>query len=464
MIYPSKVGEKGDSLLKKYDVIIVGSGPGGYTSAIRAAQLGKKVAIVEKEKTGGSCLNVGCIPSKTLLNFGKMLEDMRKVKRWGIKTDNIIIDFEESMQRKDEVVQTLAAGIESLLKKNKIAFYQGEAKVKDDLTVIIGDQKLKGKDILLATGSKPFIPPIKGLEAIDFMTTDTFFNIKELPKSLSIIGGGVISVELATAMAALGTKVTIIEVARDILLTEDADARNVVKKHLIKQGIDIFTDATITEVKQGKVLLENEIITFDKLLVATGRKPVVKLAKDLKLKMDENKQFVKVNHLYETSRRHVYAVGDLVGGYQLAHAATAEGLVAVNAMSGETNKQVSQSDIPRCVYTFPEISSIGLSEDQAKDAGYDVKVVKSPFEGNGKAIADGETDGFVKIISETKYQEILGAVVVGANATELISSIAGVKYAEGTVTELAHTIWPHPTMSETIWESASALFGQAIHM
>src|SRR5699024_2371103 len=180
--------------------------------------------------------------------------------------------------------------------------------------------------------------------------------------------------------------------------------------------------------------------------------------------MDENKQFVKVNHLYETSRRHVYAVGDLVGGYQLAHAATAEGLVAVNAMSGETNKQVSQSDIPRCVYTFPEISSIGLSEDQAKDAGYDVKVVKSPFEGNGKAIADGETDGFVKIISETKYQEILGAVVVGANATELISSIAGVKYAEGTVTELAHTIWPHPTMSETIWESASALFGQAIHM
>lgn len=450
--------------MKKYDVIIVGSGPGGYTSAIRAAQLGKKVAIVEKEKIGGSCLNVGCIPSKTLLNFGKILEDMKKVKQWGIKTDNIIIDFEELMQRKDEVVQTLSAGIESLLKKNKIAFYQGEAKITDDLIVIIGDQKLKGKDILLATGSKPFIPPIKGLETIDFMTTDTFFNIKELPKSLSIIGGGVISVELATVMAALGTKVTIIEVAKDILLTEDPDARQVVKKHLKRQGIDVFTNANITEVKQGKVLLVNENITFNKLLIATGRKAVVDLAKDLKLEMDDKNQFVKVNPSYETSRRHVYAVGDLVGGYQLAHAATAEGLVAVHAMNGETNKQVIQSDIPRCVYTFPEVASIGLSEEQAKDAGYDVKVVKSPFGGNGKAIADGETDGFVKIISETKYQEILGAVVVGTNATELISSIAGVKYAEGTVTELAHSIWPHPTMSETIWESANALFGKAIHM
>lgn len=450
--------------MKKYDVIIVGSGPGGYTSAIRAAQLGKKVAIVEKEKIGGSCLNVGCIPSKTLLNFGKMLEDMKKVKQWGIKTDNIIIDFEKLMQRKDEVVQTLAAGIESLLKKNKIAFYQGEAKITDDLIVIIGDQKLKGKDILLATGSKPFIPPIKGLEKIDFMTTDTFFNIKELPKSLSIIGGGVISVELATVMAALGTKVTIIEVAKDILLTEDPDARQVVKKHLKRQGIDVFTNVNITEVKQGKVLLVNENITFDKLLIATGRKAVVDLAKDLKLEMDEKNQFIKVNPSYETSRRHVYAVGDLVGGYQLAHAATAEGLVAVHAMNGETNKQVIQSDIPRCVYTFPEVASIGLSEEQAKDAGYDVKVVKSPFGGNGKAIADGETDGFVKIISETKYQEILGAVVVGTNATELISSITGVKHAEGTVTELAHSIWPHPTMSETIWESANALFGKAIHM
>jgi dihydrolipoamide dehydrogenase len=449
--------------LKGYDLIVIGSGPGGYTSAIRAAQLGKDVAIVEKQKIGGSCLNVGCIPSKTLLKFGAMAENIKKANSWGIKTNDIAIDFGALMKRKNDVVQTLTMGVDALLKKNKVTFYEGEAEVKDDLTVTIGDEKIKGKNILLATGSKPSVPPIKGLDRTSFLTTDTFFNMEALPDSLCIIGGGVISVELATAMAALQTKVTIVEVADDILSTEDADARKIVKKGLEKQGIAIYTSAKITEVKKQKVVLEDKDIHFNTLLVAAGRRPVTKLAKDLHLEMDNSKKFVAVNDKYETSKRNIYAIGDLIGGYQLAHAASAEGLTAVHAMFKGNQQQVRQTDIPRCVYTFPEIASVGLSEKEAQKAGYDVQVSQSHLKGNGKAIVEGDTNGFIKIITETKYQEILGAVAVGQHATELIGGITGVKHAEGTVTELAHTIWAHPTISETIDESANALFGLAIH-
>lgn len=456
--------KKGDGQLKKYDVIVIGAGPGGYASAIRAAQLGKNVAIVEKDRTGGTCLNVGCIPSKALLHFGKTMETFKKAQQWGFKTSSISVDFEQLMGQKNNVVKTLTSGIDFLLKKNKVTFYQGEAEIADDLIVKIGDKKIKGNDILLATGSKPFVPKIKGLEATDFMTTDTFFNMKNQPDTLCIIGGGVISVELATAMAALGTKVTIIEIANDILLTEDPEARKTVKDQMIKQGIEIFSGAEINEVKQGKILLaRDKVVSFDALLVATGRKPVVKLAQDMNLAMDESNRFVKVNHFYETSHSHVYAVGDLIGGYQLAHAAIAEGIAAVQAMDG-VKKHVNQTEIPRCVYTFPEIASIGMDETTAKEAGYDVQISYSNLSSNGKALADDEAIGFLKIISEKKYQEILGAVVVGDNATELIGSIAGVKHAEGTVTELANTIWPHPTMSEIIGEGANALYDQAIHM
>src|SRR5699024_4035677 len=241
--------------------------------------------------------------------------------------------------------------------------------------------------------------------------------------------------------AALEVKVTIVEVANDILLTEDEDARHVVKKHLQQQKIDIITKADIKEVQRNKVKLANTDIGFDQLLIATGRKPVTNIAKDLGLKMDDSNTFIKVDKTFETNKHHVYAIGDVIGGYQLAHAASAEG-----------------------IYVAHKLATIGLSEKAAKEAGYNVKVTHSPLSSNGKALATGSVDGFVKIITETKYNEILGAVVVAENATELIGSINGVKFAEGTVTELANAIWAHPTVSEAIGESAEALYNQAIHM
>ncbi|WP_053360858.1 dihydrolipoyl dehydrogenase [Bacillus sp. FJAT-27251] len=449
--------------MKEFDLVVIGAGPGGYVPAIRAAQLGKSVAIVEKKKLGGTCLNVGCIPSKALLKHSELVEEIQKANRWGIHTGEISIDFSKLMARKDQVVKTLAGGVEHLLKKNQIQVYQGEASVAEDLTVTVGAEKLRGKDLLLATGSRPFIPPIKGLDQVNYVTTDTFFDLKELPGTMAIIGGGVISVELAVAMAPLGTDVTIIEVAPDILLTEDEDARKIIKRHLKKKNIKTITLAEIQEVRDGKVLLPDKEIPFDTLLVATGRQPNLEVAADLNLKMDEGDKFVAVNELYETSKKHVYAVGDLIGGYQLAHAASAEGLIAVHAMNGERPQHLDQTDIPRCVYTHPEIASFGLSEEQAKKAHYDVEVTITPLAGNAKAIAEGEREGFVKIISDKNYGEILGAVIVGAKATELIGGILAMKHSEGTMNELASLVHAHPAISEAIGENANALFKQAIH-
>ncbi len=450
--------------MQNFDLIVIGAGPGGYVAAIRAAQLGNTVAIVEREKIGGTCLNVGCIPSKTLLKHGEMVEDIKKANDWGIHTGGLFIDFPKLMRRKDQVIQTLTGGVDYLLKKNNITLFQGTASLDKERVVTIAGEKIKGRDILLATGSRPFVPPIKGLEEVDYITTDSFFDLKELPESLVIIGGGVIAVELAFAMAPLGTKVTIIEVADNILLTEDPDARKIIQDQLRKKNIETITKAEIQEVKKDQVVLANREIAYNKLLVATGRLPNLEVANALQLEMDNANKFVAVNDRYETSQKHIYAVGDLVGGYQLAHAASAEGLVAVHAMNGEMPDPLDQTAIARCVYTLPEIASFGLSEEQAKKAGYDVAVTKSLLAGNGKAIAMGETEGFVKIIADTNYGEILGAVIVGTGATELIGELLAVKHAEGTMNELASFVRAHPSVSEAIGESANALSRQAIHM
>lgn len=449
--------------MKHFDLIVIGAGPGGYVAAIRAAQKGKKVAIIEKSSLGGTCLNVGCIPSKTFLRHSEWVENIEIANHNGISAEVKYIDYGKLVERKEKVVGTLVNGIEYLLQKNNITIIKGEATVQENLVVMVNHQEFKSKDLILATGSTPFVPPIKGLDQVPYHTTDSFFDIKEQPKDLVIIGGGVIGVELAFAMAPLGTKVTVVEVADDILLTEDQDAREVLKRKMGKLGINYYTKVSNLEVSPTYVHVENQKIPYTNLLVATGRKANTEIANALNLQLDENKKFIKVNNNYLTSRNHVYAIGDLIGGYQLAHAASQEGLAAVAAILNESHSRLNQDEIPRCVYTHPEIASFGLNEKQAKLKGYDVLTKKMHFKSNGRAIAMGETEGFVKLITEKKYHEILGAVVVGANATELINQILAVKHSEGRIEELGTLVYGHPNMSEVIGETAESILFKAIH-
>lgn len=446
-----------------YDLIVVGAGPGGYVAAIRAAQLGQKVAIVEKTNAGGTCLNVGCIPSKTLLEHGTKAHDIRKANDWGIETQGMKVNFSKLVQRKQHIVNTLTGGVKQLLKKNKVTFIKGEATVTKDLEVKVSNQSYQAKDIILATGSKPFIPPIEGLNDIKYETTDTFFDIETLPKQLAIIGGGVIATELASSMADLGVEVTMIEVNEDILLTEIEEVRELLKDHLKNQSIRILTGAKISKVTTSKVILDNhEDVSFDTLLVATGRQPNIKVAEDLDINMDG--KFVQVDEHYQTTINHVYAIGDLVKGYQLAHSASSHGLHVVETLAGLKPTPVSPNSITRCIYTRLEAASVGLSESQAKEAGYDVSVTQSSFQGNAKALVKGEVQGFIKIVTDKAYGEVLGAFIVGPHATDLISEVLGVKASEGTMNELSNIIQPHPSLSEAIGESADAYFGKAIHM
>jgi dihydrolipoamide dehydrogenase len=449
--------------LKHFDLIVIGAGPGGYVAAIRAAQKGKKVALIEKSSLGGTCLNVGCIPSKTFLQHSEWIEKIKTANLNGISVEVKHIDYKRLVERKEKVVGSLVHGIEYLLQKNNITLIKGEAIVLENLVVMVNNQEFKSKDLILATGSKPFVPPIKGLDQVSYHTTDSFFDLKEQPKELVIIGGGVIGIELAFAMAPLGTKVTVVEVADDILLTEDYDAREMIKRKMDKLGIHYFTKATILNVTSNDVHLENQKIPYTHLLVATGRKANIEIAKALQLKLDEKEKFIEVNTNYLTSRNHVYAIGDIIGGYQLAHAASQEGLVAVAAILNESHSRLNQDEIPRCVYTHPEIASFGLNEEQARVKGYDVITKKMHFNSNGRAIAMGEPDGFVKLITEKKYHEILGAIVVGANATELINQILAVKHSEGRIEELSTLVYGHPNLSETIGETAESILFKAIH-
>ena len=450
-------------MMDSYDLIVVGAGPGGYVAAIRAAQLGQKVAIVEKTNAGGTCLNVGCIPSKTLLEHGTKAHDIRKANDWGIETQGMKVNFSKLVQRKQHIVSTLTGGVKQLLKKNKVTFIKGEATVTKDLEVKVSNQSYQAKDIIIATGSKPFIPPIEGLNDIKYETTDTFFDIETLPKQLAIIGGGVIATELASSMADLGVEVTMIEVNEDILLTEIEEVRELLKDHLKNQSIRILTGAKISKVTTSKVILYNhEDVSFDTLLVATGRQPNIKVVEDLDIDMDG--KFVQVDEHYQTTINHVYAIGDLVKGYQLAHSASSHGLHVVETLAGLKPTPVSPNNITRCIYTRLEAASVGLSESQAKEAGYDVSVTQSSFQGNAKALVKGEVQGFIKIVTDKAYGEVLGAFIVGPHATDLISEVLGVKASEGTMNELSNIIQPHPSLSEAIGESADAYFGKAIHM
>ncbi|MFB5196274.1 dihydrolipoyl dehydrogenase [Neobacillus sp. KR4-4] len=456
-----------------YDVVVVGGGPGGYVAALRAAKNGKKTALVEVDYLGGTCLNRGCIPSKTLLRHAEIIEGIEKAKNWGIKTENLSFSLKEMFARKDQVIAALRSGIEHLLNAGKIDVYNGFGTIHDDkrVTVVIGNEsyQISGEKIIIATGSQPAVPPIYGLNSVNYHTTDTIFDITEIPQSIVIVGGGVIGVEFANIFASLKTEVTIVELGDRIIPTEDEDASQVLLKNLKKKGVKVLTNYQVSSIEESnpkKTLMitsdkgKVEFLTVDEILLAVGRKPNVSAISELDLKMTG--RHVAVNDYLETSKKDYFAVGDVIGGLQLAHVASAEGLTAVENLDGNKEK-MNYKVMPRCIYTNPQVASVGMSEAELKEKGIKYRVNKYNFSGNGKALAAGETEGFSKVMIDEKYGEILGVVMVGAHVTEMISQSSAYLYLEGTVDEFAKMVQPHPSLSEVLMESANTLIGKGIH-
>lgn len=456
-----------------YDVVVVGGGPGGYVAALRAAKNGKKTALVEADYLGGTCLNRGCIPSKTLLKHAEIIEGIEKAKNWGIKTENLSFSLKEMFARKDHVIATLRSGIEHLLNAGKIDVYNGLGTIHDDkkVTVVIGNEsyQISGEKIIIATGSQPAVPPINGLNSVNYHTTDTIFDITEIPQSIVIVGGGVIGVEFANIFTSLKTEVTIVELGDRIIPTEDEDASQVLLKNLKKKGVKVLTNYQVSSIEESnpkKTLMitsdkgKAECLTVDEILLAVGRKPNVSAISELDLKMTG--RHVAVNDYLETSKKDYFAVGDVIGGLQLAHVASAEGLTAVENLDGNKEK-MNYKVMPRCIYTNPQVASVGMSEAELKEKGIKYRVNKYNFSGNGKALAAGETEGFSKVMIDEKYGEILGVVMVGAHVTEMISQSSAYLYLEGTVDEFAKMVQPHPSLSEVLMESANTLIGKGIH-
>lgn len=445
--------------MEKFDLAVIGAGPGGYITAIHAAKSGLKVALIERHKVGGACYNVGCIPSKIMLEHSKLMQTMQAGEAWGITAQDITVDFPKLMSRKDSIINELLENIEHYIESNAITFYRGEASVEKNLTIRVGDASLTATDIVLATGSKPFVPPFEGLETASYYTTDTFFNMTTLPKELTIIGGGVIAVEMAFSLAPLGTKVTILNYSKDILQTEEPDARPIIKEKMRKLGIALITDFAFEKFEGNQIYTSKGIHTYENLLFATGRRPNVAIAEDLQLKFDG--RLIAVDEHYETSLPHVYAIGDLVGGFQLAHAASAEGIHVVEHILQHNPKPINQNAIPRCVYTQPEIATFGLLEHEVNEP---VTIINLPLKTNSKALMEGNIEGLVKIVAAKDSGDILGACVVGEKATEIINSLLAIKTAGHTAKQLATIIFPHPTMSEHVGDALREVFGKGIHV
>ncbi|XXM71435.1 dihydrolipoyl dehydrogenase [Lysinibacillus sphaericus] len=459
--------------MKKYDIVVIGGGPGGYVAAIRAAQYGKKVGLVEARDLGGACLNRGCIPSKTLLRHSEVIESIEKAKSWGIETGPVTLSLTKMLERKDQVIQKLRNGISFLLKKGKIDVLNGFGEVMQDGSIIVkaGEQEetITAGKIILATGSSPVVPAIPGLDQASYYTSDTIFDIERIPESVVIVGGGIIGVEFACIFSGLKVPVTIVEMGDRIVPGEDKDASRILAKSLEKKGVTVMTNAKVQEIvtSEGKqsVKVESESgkaesVECGVLLLSVGRKPNTSAFSQLNLEMSG--PFVKVNREMRTSRSSVFAVGDVVGGWQLAHAASAEGLIAAANASGE-KKEVDYKVVPRCVYTSPEIASVGITEEEAEEQGLSYKVTRVDHSGNGKALASDEKEGFVKLIADTKYGEILGVTMVGPHVTEMITEPAAFMHLEGTLEEMATMIHPHPTVSETLYEAAASWLGKGIH-
>ncbi|MCK8827062.1 dihydrolipoyl dehydrogenase [Natroniella acetigena] len=457
---------------RRVDVVVIGGGPGGYPAAIRAAQKGKKVILIEEDKLGGTCLNRGCIPTKALLKSAEVVETIKQSKKFGVEVTDYQIDFAGVMKWKDNAVNKLVQGIGHLMKSNQIEVINGYGEVVSPGLIKVKTESekknIKAENIILAMGSKPASVPIPGVDGSNVITSKEALKLKEIPNSLIIIGGGVIGVEFASVFSTLGSEVTIIEMMDRLIPREDKELGFELEKELKKKGIKIKTNAQVKEINGG----EEKSIKFSiddqekeleaaQVLISVGRKPNINGIEALNLKLEQGE--IPVNKYLETEIKGVYAIGDLLASPQLAHVATAEGLIAAENICGE-NKEIDYKAVPRCIYTHPEVAAVGLTEEEAIEAGYDLKIGKFPFAASGKATVMGESNGFVKIITDKEFDEILGVHIIGPHATELISETTFAINLEAIGEELAETIHPHPTLSESIMEAAHALNSEAIHI
>lgn len=451
-------------------MIVIGSGPGGYVAAIKGAQLGLSVLLIEKEELGGICLNHGCIPTKTFLKNVKVYDTMKHASTYGVTISGEVgFDWTAMLKRKDSVVKRLTTGVAGLLKKNKVTVVKGEAVVKSATEVVIGDETYHGKNLVVASGASPVFPPIKGLKEFyekGFVKTSReLLQIAEAPKNLVVIGGGVIGCEFSSIFGTLGTNVTVIERLDGILPMMDQDIRNTYAKIMKRNGINVIANAEVTEVKEGSVTYvldgKTETIIADTVLLSVGMRANLKGFEALDLQLDRGA--VKTDEHLKTSVEGVYAIGDVNGKYMLAHVASAEGIVVAEKIAGHDVK-MDYSMIPNAVYGAPEIASIGLTEAQAKEQGLDYSVSTFALAGNGRAMAENEKDGFAKLIVENTYKEIIGAHIMSSNASDLISEIGVAMKLEGTAYEVSSTIHAHPTISEIIMEAAHGAVDKPIHM
>ncbi len=462
-----------------FDVVIIGGGPGGYVAAIRGAQLGLNVACVEADKLGGVCLNIGCIPTKALLTSAALANEIRNAGAHGITFTEATVDLGPAQERSRAIAEQLSKGVSHLFKKNKVTHIEGRGRLLSGGGVEVeaadgGRQTYTAGHVILATGSRPRDIPVLPIDEDRIWSSTGALFQNEAPETLAVVGAGAVGMEFADVYNAYGTKVTVIEALDRILPLEDADSSAVVERSFKKRGMDFHTGALVesADVAKGSVTLDfkdkkgqKQTLKVQHVLSAVGRVPNTSdLGLDTSgVELDDQGFFV-VDEYMRTSTKGVYAVGDCAGNQLLAHKAMHEGVVCVEAIAGQAHGTVDYQNVPNCTYCNPEVASVGLTEEQAREQGLEIDIGKFPWVGNGRALAAGHSEGFVKVIRGAQYSEILGAHIVGAHATELIGEFVVGRHLESTVEEMDRAMHPHPTLSEAIAEGALSALGRAIHI
>lgn len=471
-------------MTKQYDVVVLGGGTGGYVAAIRAAQLGKTVAVVEKDKLGGTCLHRGCIPTKALLRSAELAASLRESEEYGISAGPVTVQFHKVLERKDRIVEQLHKGVQYLMRKNKIDVYIGSGRVigpsifspkSGAVAVELADgemETLVPQQLILATGSRPRLLPGMEANGEQIMTSDHALRMEKLPRSVIIVGGGVIGVEWASMLRDFDVEVTVVEYGNRLVPYEDAEVSRELERIFRGRGIRTVTGAKVLpesvqwdaegvtlQAEQNGSMVE---LRADKVLVSVGRQANVEGLGLENTDVKVERGVIRVNEFMQTTEAHIYAIGDVNGGLQLAHAAGHEGILAVEHFWGEKVEPYAQHLIPRCIYGRPEMASVGWTEEQAKEQGYEVKTGKFTFKALGKALVHGDADGFVKVVADRKSNDILGVHMIGAQVTDLISEAALAQLLNATPWEVGSTIHPHPTMSEALMEAMLAVDGRAI--